>query len=153
VFTADKISWLRLGSGIILSVVSAVLLTLSFPPYSLWPLIWFAFVPMLVAQFRVMPRKLSSLASAITIGGWLGGYLVPIFAGSGLYMTWLPLLIAGIIYLADSGVRAFHERTSYRWFVAYGALTWVGFEMIRGFIPPSWAPGPLSPTPSTASPG
>jgi len=50
VFTADKISWLRLGSGIILSVVSAVLLTLSFPPYSLWPLIWFAFVPMLVAQ-------------------------------------------------------------------------------------------------------
>ncbi len=134
-FTADKISWLRLGSGIILAVVSAILLTLSFPPYSLWPFIWVGFVPMLVAQFRVMPRKLSSLASAITIGGWLGGYLVPIFAGSGLYMTWLPLLIAGISYLADSGVRAFHERTSYRWFVAYGALTWVGFEMIRGFIP------------------
>ncbi|RME64250.1 MAG: carbon-nitrogen hydrolase family protein, partial [Caldilineae bacterium] len=32
-------------------------------------------------------------------------------------------------------MRAFHERTGYRWFVAHGALNWVGFEMIRGFIP------------------
>jgi apolipoprotein N-acyltransferase len=108
---------------------------LSFPPYNLWPFIWVAFIPMLLAQFRVMPRRVSSLASAIAIGGWLGGYLTPIFAGSGVYMTWLPLLIAGISYLADSGVRAFHERTGYRWFVGYGTLTWVGFEMIRGFIP------------------
>ncbi len=90
---------------------------------------------MLLAQFRVLPPKISSLASAIAVGGWLGGYLTPIFAGSGLYMTWLPLLIAGISYLADSGVRAFHERTGYRWFVPYGALNWVGFEMIRSFIP------------------
>ncbi len=131
----NKTFWLRLGIGVLLSALSAILLTLSFPSYNLWPLIWVAFIPMLVAQFRVMPPKISSLASAIAIGGWLGGYLTPIFAGSGLYMTWLPLLIAGISYLADSGVRAFHERTGYRWFVPYGALTWVGFEMIRGFIP------------------
>lgn len=127
--------WLRAGIGILLAICSAILLMLSFPPYGFWPLIWVAFIPMLVAQFRVMPRKISSLASAIAIGGWLGGYLTPIFAGSGLYMTWLPLLIAGISYLADSGVRAFHERTGYRWFVGYGALNWVGLEMIRGFIP------------------
>ncbi len=127
--------WLRAGIGTFLAICSAILLTLSFPPYDFWPLIWVAFIPMLVAQFRVMPRKVSSLASAIAIGGWLGGYLTPIFAGSGLYMTWLPLLIAGITYLTDGGVRAFHERTGYRWFVGYGALNWVGFEMIRGFIP------------------
>jgi len=133
--TPKKSIWLRVSIGILLSVVSAIFLTLSFPPYNLWPFIWIGFVPMLVAQFRVMPRRVSSLASAITIGGWLGGYLTPIFAGSGLYMTWLPLLIAGISYLTDSGVRAFHERTGYRWFIPYGALNWVGFEMIRGFIP------------------
>ncbi len=132
---SHKIFWIRMGSGILLSVVSAILLTLSFPPYDLWLFIWIGFVPMLVAQFRVLPSKFSSLASAITIGGWLGGYLTPIFAGSGLYMTWLPLLIAGISYLADSGVRAFHERTAYRWFATYGAVNWVGFEMIRSFIP------------------
>ena len=127
--------WLRAGIGLLLAICSAVLLTLSFPPYDLWPFIWVAFIPMMVAQFRVMPRKISSLAPAIAVGGWLGGYLTPIFAGSGLYMAWLPLLIAGIIYLTDGGVRAFHERTDYRWFVGYGALSWVGFEMIRGFIP------------------
>jgi len=81
---SHKSSWIRIGSGILLSVVSAILLTLSFPPYNLWPLIWVGLVPMLVAQFRVMPRKVSSLASAIAIGGWLGGYLTPIFAGNGL---------------------------------------------------------------------
>ncbi len=127
--------WIRLGIGLALAALSAILLTLSFPPYNLWPFIWVGFVPMLVAQFRVMPRQVSSLASAIAIGGWLGGYLVPIFAGSGLYMTWLPLLIAGITYVADSSARAFHERTGYRWFVWQGALNWVGIEMIRGFIP------------------
>lgn len=131
----SKNTWLRVGIGILLASCSALLLTLSFPPYNLWPLIWIAFIPMLVAQFRVMPRKVSSLASAIAIGVWLGLYLTPIFAGSGLYITWLPLLIAGLSYLMDSGVRAFQERTGYRWFVPYGALNWVGFEMIRGFIP------------------
>jgi apolipoprotein N-acyltransferase len=132
---SPKAFWGRMGSGILLSVVSAILLTLSFPPYNVWFLIWIGFVPMMIAQFRVLPGKFSSLASAITVGGWLGGYLTPIFAGSGLYMTWLPLLIAVISYLTDSGVRAFHECTGYRWFVWYGALNWVGFEMIRSFIP------------------
>jgi apolipoprotein N-acyltransferase len=127
--------WIRMGVGILLSVSSAILLMLSFPPYGVWPFIWVGFVPMLVAQFRVMPPKYSSLASAITIGGWLGGYLTPIFAGSGLYMTWLPLLIGAIILVADSGVRAFHERSGYRWFIWYGAFNWVGIEMIRSFIP------------------
>ncbi|MFN3308421.1 MAG: apolipoprotein N-acyltransferase [Anaerolineales bacterium] len=127
--------WLRIGVGVLLSAISAILLILSFPPYNLWPLIWAGFVPMMIAQFRVLPQRVSSLASAITIGGWLGGYLTPIFSGSGLYMTWLPLIIAAISYLADSGVRAVHERTRYRRFVTYGALNWVGFEMIRGFIP------------------
>ncbi|RME51862.1 MAG: hypothetical protein D6796_00090 [Caldilineae bacterium] len=127
--------WLRIGIGAFLALCSAILLTLSFPPYDFWPLIWVAFIPMLVAQYRVLPRKVSSLASAIAIGGWLGFYLTPIFAGSGLYMTWLPLIVGVITFFTDRGMRAFHERTGYRWFVAHGALNWVGFEMIRGFIP------------------
>lgn len=142
----------RVGIGMLLAGGSAILLILAFPPYNLWPLIWIGFVPMMAAQFRVLPPKISSLASAVAIGGWLGGYLTPIFAGSGLYITWLPLLIAGISYLTDSGVRAFHERTGYRWFVLQGALNWVGFEMIRSFVPimGTWA---LSPTRSTANRG
>lgn len=134
-FAFNRNYWIRLGIGSLLAAVSALLLMLSFPPYNLWLLIFVGLAPMLVAQFRLMPPKISSLAPALAIGGWLGGYLTPIFAGSGLYMTWLPLLIGGITFFTDSGVRAFHERTGYRWFIWYGALNWVGFEMIRGFIP------------------
>ncbi len=132
---SPKAFWIRTGGGIALAAASAILLTLSFPPYGLWLLIWIGFAPMLVAQFRVLPPNLSSLASAIAIGGWLGGYILPIFAGTGLPITWLPLIIAVITFFTDKGMRAFHERTGYRWFVPYGALNWVGFEMIRGFIP------------------
>lgn len=130
-----KSVWLRVGIGIFLALCSAVLLTLAFPPYRLWPLIWVAFIPMLMAQFRILPRNISSLASAIAIGGWLGTYITPIFAGSGIYLAWLPLIVGVITFFTDRGMRAFHERTGYRWFVPHGALNWVGFEMIRGFIP------------------
>ncbi len=127
--------WARSAIGVTLAAASAVLLTLAFPPYGLWPLIWVGLVPMALAQYRVLPRRLSSLAPAIAVGGWLGGYLVPIFAGSGSYMTWLPLLIGAITLLTDKGNRAFHERTGYRWFVLHGAVGWVGIEMTRSFIP------------------
>ncbi|RME63460.1 MAG: hypothetical protein D6790_04665, partial [Caldilineae bacterium] len=106
--------WLRVGVGVLLALGSAILLTLAFPPYDLWPLIWVAFIPMLVAQYRVLPRNVSSLASAIAIGGWLGAYITPIFAGSGIYLTWLPLIIGVITFFTDRGMRSFHERTGYR---------------------------------------
>lgn len=106
-------------------MLSAILLTLSFPPYDLWPLIWVGLVPTLVAQYRIMPANLSSLASAVAIGGWLGGYMIPIFGGSGTYMAALPLIITVIILFADKGNRAFHERARYRWFILHGAVTWL----------------------------
>jgi len=127
--------WKRLVLGLALAIASAVLLTLAFPPYNLWPLIWIGFIPMLVAQYRLMPQKLSSLASAVAIGGWLGGYLVPIFGGTGSYMAWLPLVIGLIILLVDKNKRAFHERSDYHRFVLEGAAGWVGIEMLRSFIP------------------
>ncbi len=132
---STRLFWIRTAAGVLLSILSAVLLTLAFPPYGLWPFIWLGFVPMLVAQYRLLPPRISSLASAITVGGWLGGYFLPIFAGSGLPIAWLPLVIAVLTFFTDKGMRAFHDRTGYRWFVAHGALNWVGFEMIRGFIP------------------
>jgi len=113
----SKAFWIRTAFGLLLAAASAILLTLSFPPYGLWPLIWIGFAPMLVAQFRVLPPGLSSLASAIAIGGWLGGYFLPIFAGTGLPITWLPLIIAVITFFTDNGMRAVPERTGHRWFV------------------------------------
>ncbi len=121
--------------AIILSALSGLLLFLAFPPYDLWPFMWVAFIPMIVAQYRIIPRKFSSLAPAITVGGWLGGYLYPIFAGSGIYMEWLPIIIFGINILTEGGTRPFHERTGYRWLALQQTAGWVGIELVRSFIP------------------
>ena len=89
----------RLLLGALLSLLSIGLFLLAFPPYTIWPLVLFAFVPMLVSQYRVMPAKYSSLASAITIGGWLGIFFQNIFSINGTqadlvwWMQGLPIII------------------------------------------------------------
>ncbi len=125
----------RVVMGLALSALAAGLLVLAFPPFNLWFLVWFSFVPYILAQHRVMPWGVSSLASAAFNGLWLWGYLGPVFGGSGNFMAYLPLIVAGISLLVDSGSRRFHARTGYRWFIPQGLVAWVGIEMIRIFIP------------------
>ena len=126
---------IRTVLGVALSGLSAGMLILAFPPFDLWFLAWFAMVPALVAQFRLLPPRLSSLAPAIFNGGWLWGYLGPVFAGSGSFMAYLPAIVFVIALLTDAGTRAFNVRTRYRWFVPFGIANWVGIEMIRVFLP------------------
>lgn len=121
--------------GLALAVLSAVLLTLAFPPYNLGFLIFIGFIPILVAQYRILPAKLSSLASAIAIGGWLGVVMVPMFGGRSFYMAAIPFIVVLVTLVVDKNKRTFHERTTYRWFVLEGFLGWVGLEMIRSFVP------------------
>ncbi len=121
--------------GLGLAFLSAILLTLAFPPYNLWPLIWIGFIPMLLAQYKVMPEKISSLALGVGVGGFFLGYFNDIFANSVWYMRYLPLLIAIIATLVGIGDRPFHKRTRFRWFLVQFPFLWVGIEMIRGIIP------------------
>jgi len=111
------------------------MLILAFPPFNLWFLAWVAMVPLLLAQHRILPTRLSSLAPAIFNGGWLWGYLGPVFAGSGSFMMYLPAIVFVIALLTEGGNRAFNQRTRYRWFVPQGVVSWVGIEMIRIFLP------------------
>ena len=127
---------LRIGLGVVLSALSGVLLLLAFPPYGLWPLAWFALVPGLVAQYRLMPAKWTSLAAAIYSGLWLGPFLGRLFGPDyGPFFQYLGVWIALLnFFLAKD--RKFHELTKYRWFIFQGVIAWVGFEMIRAtFIP------------------
>lgn len=131
----------RILLGVLLSLLGGLAFTLAFPPYEIWPLALFGYVPVLLAQFRILPRRFSSLAPAIGIGAWLQGYLGPVFAPVGTFMVWLPLIAGGLSLLTDQGLRSFHDKTGYRWFVVSGIASWAGSEMIRLFLPiaGSWA--------------
>jgi apolipoprotein N-acyltransferase len=125
----------RLALGLAMSLASAAALVLAFPPYGLWPLAWVAFVPMLVAQYRVLPARISSLASAVAIGGWVWGFFGPVFGGTGSIMRYLPLAVFAVVLVLDLGLRAWHARSAFRWFVPQGAAGWVAIEMVRGLVP------------------
>jgi apolipoprotein N-acyltransferase len=129
---------MRIAAGIGVSALTAVMLILAFHPYNVWFLAFFAFVPMLVAQHRILPRKWSGLASAIGVGGWLLVFLGSMFGGSSaalvIYIVVLAIVVAQMFTIP--GVQRFHEQTNYRWFMLQGVADWVGVEMIRSFIPP-----------------
>lgn len=122
--------------GILLSALSGVMLLLAFPPYGMWWLAWFAFVPGIFAQYRLLPVKHASLAPAIYLLVWLGPYLARLFGTEfGPFFTYLGVLVGIMAYLTYRE-RAFIERTRYRWLVLQGVVGWVGFEMVRAtFIP------------------
>ncbi len=126
---------IRIALGLFLAVLGGLAFVLAFPPFEIWPLALIGYIPILIAQHRIMPPKLSSLATAVGVAVWLQGYLGPVFAPIGTFMVWLPLIAAGISLLSDSGQRAFHAKTGYRWFVVSGITAWAGSEMIRLFIP------------------
>ncbi len=134
-FVPTKISpAVRLVVGLALSLISGLMLTAAFAPYNVWPLVFVAFIPLIIAQYRVMPAKFSSLASAVMIATWLYLYFGPSFFTGGIMLA-LPAIGFILNLLGDKGLRSFHEKTGYRWLILKGVVSWVGFEIIRTFIP------------------
>lgn len=126
----------RIIIGIILSLASGASFYLAFPPLNIWPLMFIAIALYLIAQHRFFPLKWSALAPTIAIGVWLWPFLYRIFNidGAPLWLLHMGLLVA-IITFFTSSERKFNEKTGFRWFILQGLCGWVGFEMIRSFIP------------------
>ena len=134
--TSGLSNTLRIALGILLSAMSGFMLLLAFPPYGIWWLAWFGIVPVLLAQYRLLPAKWSSLAQAVFAAVWLGPFLARLFgSGYGPFFQYLGIWIA-ILNFFMAKDRAFHDLTKYRWFMFHGLINWVGFEAIRAaFIP------------------
>lgn len=130
--------FVRIATGVGVSILTAAMLILAFHPYNLWFLVFAALVPMLIAEHRILPRKWSGLAPAIGVGGWLAVFLTMMFSGNpGARVIQIVVAVIIIIEIFTvPGLRHFHEQTNYRWFVLQGIVDWVGIEMIRSFIPP-----------------
>ena len=77
------------GRSAALAVLSAILLTLSFPDFNLAPLAWFGAVPLMVA---VSFERDSAVRSGLV--GWLAGTLF--FFGTCWWLTFAPITYAGM---------------------------------------------------------
>jgi apolipoprotein N-acyltransferase len=127
---------LRLATGILLSLLSGLFFFLAFPPLNWWPFIWVALVPYLLAQHRFMPPRYAAWAPALAMTVWLWPFLARLFNVPGAPIWFVNLgLIFGVIGVVMHVERKFNELSGYRWFIAQGVLAWVGFEMVRSFIP------------------
>ena len=122
-----------MGAGLALSALTVGLVALAFPPFGLWPLILVAFVPMIVAQHRVMPARWSGVAVGVGIGGMFAVHLSPGLADGEVKLVFqlLPLYIAVIVALLAWRSRGFHERTDYRWFLLATPVAWVALDFLR----------------------
>jgi apolipoprotein N-acyltransferase len=131
----------RVTLGLALSIVSGVLLYLSFPPFALGYLAWVAFVPVIVAQFIFANTdgqgRLFQALSWVTL---MGIILLDTFTLGYLHgdpVGFLPLvgvlIVGGIIFLLGipNGTVSFHRRTGYRFFLLFPPVSWVGFEFLR----------------------
>jgi apolipoprotein N-acyltransferase len=126
-------------AGCALAASSGLLLTLSFSPFDVWWLVWLAFVPMVVAEYRVLPPAWSALAPAIAVGGFTLGYVGGVFpARAAWYMKLLPLLIAAIVFVAAQRGRTRRDRAGYASLPLAAAITWVAFELARAPALGTW---------------
>jgi apolipoprotein N-acyltransferase len=131
----------RFVFGLGLSIVSGILLYLSFPPFDLGYLAWVAFVPMIVAQFILANTdwqgKLFQALAWSTLMGIFLAETFPLGYLRGDPVGFLPLvgvlIVGGIIFLLGipNGTVGFHRRTGYRFFLLFPAVSWVGFEWLR----------------------
>jgi apolipoprotein N-acyltransferase len=131
--TGDGRRLARIALGVALGLASGGLATLAFPPFELWPLIFVAFVPMVIAQHRILPRGLGPLAPGAAIGAYYAGQLSAGLSDGGvawyiqLWPLYVGLLIAGLCWPG----RHFHSRTAYRWLVLSFPIAWVGIDAAR----------------------
>jgi len=128
----------RIFLGLALGLLSAVLYIFTFQPYSIWPLAFVVFVPMLIAEQRILPLRWSGVARGVAVGLFLLVFLISLFGFNQLAGIFVGVagLISLISVFTTPKLRAFHERTGFRWFILQGALDGTAIEMIRSFIPP-----------------
>lgn len=124
----------RITIGIALAALSGGIATLAFPRYEIWPLIFVAFIPMAIAQHRVLPITWSPIAPGVTIGAYFAGQLSAGLADGNvawyiqLWPVYVALFIAGLCWPG----RKFHARTEYRWLWLSFPIAWTAIDAARG---------------------
>ncbi len=125
----------RVAGGIALAASSGVIATLAFPAYEIWPLIFVAFIPLAIAQHRVLPIAWSPLAPGVTVGAYFSGQLSAGLADGNVawFIQLWPVYVMVLIALLCWPGRRFHARTGYRWLAISFPLAWTAIDTARAF--------------------
>jgi apolipoprotein N-acyltransferase len=118
---------------VLLSVATPVLVALANPPVGIWPLIFVAFTPMVVAQHRVLPARTSWVAPAIGIGGAYAVYFSPGLADGEVAVVYqlMPLYVAVIAGAVAGRSRTFASLTNQRWLALSAPVAWTAIDFVR----------------------
>jgi apolipoprotein N-acyltransferase len=123
----------RILVGFGLALLGAGLWTLAMPPFTAWPLIWFGFVPVVVAQHRVLPARWSGLGMGVGVGGYLAGqFSVGLAQGHvAIVFQLMPLYMIFVIWALARRTARFHRQTAYRWIAVATPVAWVAIDFAR----------------------
>lgn len=132
--SAARHSAVQVIGGIVLAFVSGGLLLITLPGFGrVWPVVFVAIVPAVVAQYRLLPRRLAPISLAIVMGVY--GYGISSIVAT----VSSPVLLAAaclgpaiFMFLLASIDRRFAERTHYRFFLLQMPLLWTAVEIIAG---------------------
>lgn len=122
-------------AGIVLSIISGILLWLSFPPAGFSYAAWVAFVPLFYALMRLAPtRALFGAYYATALGVWLAATVAGVPPDMRL-MYVAPFAGFAAVYLATFMQRDLLLRNNYRFFTAITATMFTAFEFWTQYSP------------------
>lgn len=121
--------------AVALGAASGGLMAISLRPVGWWPLAFIGLVPMIVAQYRLVPMRWCwvPVTAAVFVFAYLStGFLYTTHAlwfALGAPMVWA--LIVGGFALVD---RTLNERTGWRWFIVLMPVMWVALDTARVYV-------------------
>ncbi|MGD1011176.1 MAG: nitrilase-related carbon-nitrogen hydrolase [Acidimicrobiales bacterium] len=120
--------------AILCGFLSGWILTWSLPPYGIWPLVFIGFIPMIIAQYRLVPRNWCWIPMAAMVLTYVHfAYAFQEFsAGNALLLTVVAAVIVAPFAVLD---RRISERTNFRWFVLQMPVVWIGLDSLRQIFP------------------
>ena len=136
-------------SGVLQSVLSGILLYLSFPPVGWWPLAWVALVPAMAAHYRTFPDEASWMAVPTATVTFLSLHFSRVSVGFPLgaegFHPLLKILLRNkfsilssmfaVVGLASAFARSFQKRTGWRWTTLEPVLFWIALDHLRDSVP------------------
>jgi apolipoprotein N-acyltransferase len=129
----------RMVVGVGLGVLSGALAVVAAPHHGFGWLVLVAGVPMLVAQFHVLPARLSGVAPALAYGIAAWGTAAVLVADRSKYsetFIWAAIVGFGLVAgVAGRVERALWDAIDYRWWVAAAPLAWGLQAMVRIRLP------------------